>query len=148
MSAATRWTLVIVGILLGTVAAVVTLIVLAVKTQTKPLPNYYERATHYDNDIAAAERSRGYQWQTSVALKANEVVACFRDKQGTAVVAAVTLKGYHRLAPADALELTLAPSPDGCYRAAFPPKLGWYDITLRAQNAQSDYVAQAVLERT
>ncbi|MBP9087496.1 MAG: FixH family protein, partial [Kofleriaceae bacterium] len=108
MTAATRWTLAIVGILSASVASAVVLAVLSqMGGKSRVIPDYYERATHYDTNIAEASAARALGWHATVKLAGGQLSACMTDAAGAPLDVAVRVVGQHRATPEQNIERVL-----------------------------------------
>lgn len=148
MTDATRWTLAIVGILGAAVTSAVTLAVVSqMGGKSKVIPDYYERATHYDTNIDEANAARALGWHTTVKLAGGQLRACMTDATGAPLDVAVTVIGQHRASPEQNIERVLEPQGAGCYQVAFADKVGWYDVVLRANRGADKYMASAAVSQ-
>jgi nitrogen fixation protein FixH len=146
MTAATRWTIAIVGILSAAVASAVTLAVVSqMGGKSKVIPHYYERATHYDTNIDEATAAKKLGWHTTVKLAGGTLSACMTDAAGAPVVADVEVVGQHRAAPEQDITKALAPEGGGCYQVAFADKTGWYDVVVRAKRGDEKFMTSAAV---
>ncbi len=148
MTAATRWTLAIVGILSASVASAVVLAVLSqMGGKSRVIPDYYERATHYDTNIAEASAARALGWHATVKLAGGQLSACMTDAAGAPLDVAVRVVGQHRATPEQNIERVLQPQGAGCYQVAFADKVGWYDVVVRANRGAENYMASAAVSQ-
>lgn len=149
MSPATKWTLAIVSLLGGTVAACVVLIVLASGSgRSRVLPDYYARAADYSASVAAAAKSNQAGWIVTPTLRDGRLQVCIADKGGTPVQADVVAEGYLRLEPTKSLRATLSPtSVPGCYDAPLSDARGLFEMVITATSAAQTYTGTASLEQ-
>ncbi len=88
MSASTRWIVAIVGLLGGNLLAMALLIGAARSDQPKIIPEYYDKAVHYDDAIDQAAKNRALGWQVTPRWS-GEFVADVRDRDGRPLGGAV-----------------------------------------------------------
>ena len=88
MSASTRWIVAITGLLVGNLLAMALLIGAARSDQPKIIPEYYDKAVHYDDAIDQAAKNRALGWQVTPRW-AGELTADVRDRNGTPLAGAV-----------------------------------------------------------
>jgi nitrogen fixation protein FixH len=87
MSSGMKWILAIVGLLVGNLIAMVVLVVSAKGDPAQVIPEYYDRAVHYDREIDQAEKNRELGWQVRARWD-GKVVIDVRDRDGYALVGA------------------------------------------------------------
>jgi nitrogen fixation protein FixH len=147
MSPGTRWIAGVITTLVGGVVAMVILIVFAERaTAGRIVPDYYQRAAHYDDDIAAADASRQLNWRTTVAITRTDATVCVRTSAGVAVPATIELRATHRRHPGSPVVGRGTVEPDGCARLALALAPGIHDVAITADLARSRYVATATRE--
>ncbi len=148
MTDATRWTLAIVGILGAAVTSAVTLAVVSqMGGKSKVIPDYYERATNFDSNIAEANAARALGWHATVKLAGGQLSACITDAAGLPLDVAVRAIGQHRSTPDQNIERVLQPQGAGCYQVAFADKVGWYDVVVRANRGADKFLASAAVSQ-
>jgi nitrogen fixation protein FixH len=98
MSAATRWTAAVVGLLGMSVVAVVILIVAASREGGRQvMPAYDTRALAHGDVMAQQARDRALGWQARSAFVGDELTIELRDRDGAPVRSAViAVDAYHR----------------------------------------------------
>jgi nitrogen fixation protein FixH len=148
MSAATKWTIAIVGLLAGNLIAMVVLMTVARSGASEVIPNYYDRGANYDREIDAAARSRDLGWSAEVTLVGSTLAVHVRDRAGFPVDAArVQVTGYPRAHAAEVFDAALAAGESGMYRAALPgPAIGVHDVTVVIERAGSRFTTTAAVE--
>lgn len=82
MSSATKWIVAIVGLLAANLLAMSILIGAAQSGESKIIPDYYNRATHYDDAIAQAATNRALGWHVTARWD-NGIVVDVTDRDGT-----------------------------------------------------------------
>jgi hypothetical protein len=87
MSAGLKWILAIVGLLVGNLIAMVVLVVSANGDRVQVIPEYYDRAVHYDREIDQAAKNRELGWQVHTRGD-GKVVVDVRDRDGSTLVGA------------------------------------------------------------
>lgn len=146
MSAATRWTLVIVGLLVGNVAMMGVLIAASTSSRPAIIPEYYDRAVAYDRELDDAERSRTIGWQVKVTLGRDDLEVELRTRDGARIPdARVSLAGFQRAHASERFELALV-ATDGTYRARRELRLGVYDVEIVVERGGERFVARQTLE--
>ena len=88
MSASTRWIVAIIGLLAGNLLAMALLIGAARLDQPKIIPEYYDKAVHYDDAIDQAAKNRALGWQVTPRWT-GELTADVRDRDGRPLEGAV-----------------------------------------------------------
>lgn len=148
MSAATRWTIAIVGLLVGNVLAMVFLATVATRSDAQVIPNYYEKASHYDDTLAEARRSQQLAWATRTTLVDGTVEVAVRDAGGLALDGAkVRVSGYQRSRAKDTYELELTAGGPGVYRAAvIGEQAGVHDVTVVVERDGQRFTDHVVVE--
>lgn len=148
MSAATKWTIVIVGLLATNMIAMVMLAVIARNGDNQVIPAYYEQSVHYDDAIDEATRSAALGWSASAALTAGSVEVLVRDLGGKALDGAqVHLAGYQRAHAADRIDVALAALGGGRYRAPLAAgRAGMHDLTITVERDGRRFTQRVVVE--
>jgi nitrogen fixation protein FixH len=147
MTARWKWLLAIVGLLAANVIAMVTLAVVANRGGAQIIPDYYAKATHYDDELDSSSRSRALGWRVDVAVTGSVVDATVVDGAGAPIAgAAVHLTGYQRAHAAEAVEIALVATAPGHYRGAMPARRGWYDLVTRIDARDAHYTSRLVVE--
>ena len=123
MSAATKWILAIVGLLVGNVVAMGVLIGAANAGRSKVLPDYYQRAVHYDDAIEQAAKNRELGWSADAKFERSALVVVVRDRDGVAIQHVETID---------------APRGRGVQ--------GVHDVTVTAVRGSDRYVEHLVVE--
>lgn len=130
MTAQMKWILAICGLLAVNVIACVVLAVVAGSETNQVIPDYYAKASHYDDQMARAAASQRLGWKLDVAVTGEALDASLRDASGLVIDdAQVRITGYPRAHAAEKLDIALRPV-DGHYRAARPVRRGWYDLVV------------------
>lgn len=81
MTAATKWIVAIVGLLVANLIAMVVLVSAARTNSSQVIPAYYERAVKYDDAIDQAAKNRELGWTVSARWD-GRFVADVRDREG------------------------------------------------------------------
>src|SRR5262245_8775514 len=112
MTARWKWLLAIAGLLAANVAAMVTLAVAAHHGGAQIIPDYYARATHYDDELDRSSRSRDLGWRVELAARCaagGAIDATVVDAAGAPITdAAVQLTGYQRAHAGEMVDVVLA----------------------------------------
>lgn len=88
MSPGTRWIVAIVGLLTANLLAMGVLMGAAQSGHSQVIPDYYEKAVHYDDAIDQAARNRALGWRVTPRW-AGELVADVVDRDGAPLVGAI-----------------------------------------------------------
>lgn len=147
MSPGARWIAGVISILVGGVLAMVFFIVMAQRANAgRVVPDYYQRAVRYDDDIAAADASRALGWSATAELTTSSLRICLRDRAAAPVTATVAAVVTHRAHPDRPQPAELTLGTDGCGTAPLTLMLGVHDVALDAHAGAARFVAQAVRE--
>jgi nitrogen fixation protein FixH len=134
MTAATKWLLAIVGLLLANLIAMVVLIAASSSGSSRVLPHYYDRAVHYDDAIEQAANNRALGWQVSARFVNRVLVVELRDRDGAPIDGAtIEVDGAAR-----------ARARAFLYRSPVAP--GIYDLTITAEKGGARFVERVVAE--
>ena len=147
MQASTRWTLIIVGILGGSVLSMGTLIYFANDSRAgNVIPDYYQKAAHYDDTIAVAEASRQTGW-TFAATWTGELVVHAVDRDGRALSgASVRVEGFHRAFAGERISQPLREHAPGVYVGEPAKRVGAHDLQVTIDRDGQRFRGQASLE--
>ncbi|HET7503480.1 MAG TPA: FixH family protein [Kofleriaceae bacterium] len=142
------WLIAIAGLLVANVIAMVILAVVANDGTNQVIPAYYDKAAHYDDELARAEASRRLGWHAEVSLAAGAIDVVVFDAAGAPVDGAtVRVTGYQRAHAADPLDLALSASAErGHYRGPALNRPGWHDLTVSAERGGAHYLQHVVIE--
>ena len=133
MTAKLRWIVAIVALLGGNVVAMLILMISASAQGAQVIPDYYERAAHYDRTLDEAATSRALGWRVERSGRQIEV----RDVAGQRI-ANVVITGYPRAHAARRFEARDGRVPDGVH--------GWCDVTVTAERDGARFVQQVAVE--
>ena len=128
-----RWILAIVGLLGGNVVAMLILMISSSADGAQVIPDYYERAAHYDRAIDQAAHSRALGWRVEQHGRLIVVL----DAAG-ASVDHVTLAGYPRAHAARRFETPDGRLPDGAH--------GWCDVVVTAERGGDRFEQSLAVE--
>ncbi|MFN0250040.1 MAG: FixH family protein [Kofleriaceae bacterium] len=146
MSASTKWIIAIVGLLAGNIAAMIILATIATATTPGIVPDYYERAAHYDDAIDEAARSRALGWSVGLTLASGTVEASIRDASASPLDGAIVrVTGYPRAHATRRFDLTLVAIGHGRYRAVLP-SVGVHDLTVVVERGGERFATQVTVE--
>lgn len=148
MSAATKWTIVIVVLLAGNIAAMAILATVASATSPDIVPDYYERAARYDDAIDEAAHSRALGWSSDVRLAGASVEVSMREKSGVPLDGAVVrVSGYPRAHAKRVIDTMLVAVAPGTYRATLPATaMGVHDLTIVVTRGGERFTMPATVE--
>ncbi|HEX8112080.1 MAG TPA: FixH family protein [Kofleriaceae bacterium] len=142
-----KWLLAIAGLLVGNVIAMVILAVVAGNGRTQVIPAYYDRAAHFDDEIARASASRALGWHAEVAIAAGAIDVTVSDAAGHAVDdARVRVTGYQRAHAGEPVDVELVRLGGGHYRAGLRERRGWHDLTVAADRGDAHYQQRVAVE--
>lgn len=144
MNAATRWILAIVALLAANLIAMSLLIAAAGSERSRVLPDYYERAVHFDRTIDQIARNASLGWQVDARLAANALTIVVRDRAGVPVRGAqVEIEAMSR---ARGVVDTARATPTETAYLVQARWSGLHDVTIRITHGSNVYVAQHTLE--
>lgn len=145
MSPKVKWVGIIVGLLVGNILATGVLIAASSSGASRVIPAYYDQAIHYDDVIAQAAKDRALGWKVEVAI-AGDVIARVHDRNGAPLDDAhVHVVGFARGTGAP-IDVELARTADGVYRAAAVHGIGWQDLTITVKRAADLFVEKVAIE--
>jgi nitrogen fixation protein FixH len=129
-----RWIAGIIGLLAGNVVAMAILATVAHDGASQVIPDYYERAAHFDDALASAAAAHALGWHADLSIGIDAVEVRLRDASGAAVDGAkVRVSGYQRAHASEALDVELAAVGGGRYRAAIEARTGVHDLVITAE---------------
>ena len=147
MTARTTWTVAIAGLLGVNVIAAVSLAVLANRGAAQVIPDYYEKAAHYDDELARSATSHALGWRVDVTLAGGAVDAAVFDAAGRPLDGArVRVTGYQRAHAAEPLDVVLTGAGAGHYRSALALRGGWYDLVAAVDAGGSRFTRRVAVE--
>jgi len=147
MTAATKWIVAIAALLGGNVIAMVTLAVLANNGTNQVIPDYYAKASHYDDELARSSVSRALGWHLELTVSDGAIDAAVHDAAGRPLAGArVRITGYQRAHAAAPVDVELTAAPDGRYRGALGSRRGWYDLIAAVDLGAAHYTQHVVVE--
>jgi nitrogen fixation protein FixH len=147
MTARWKWLLAIAGLLVANVIAMITLAVAANHGGAQVIPDYYARATHYDDELDSSSRSRALGWRIDVAVQGDVIDATVVDESGAPITgAAVHITGYQRAHATEVVDIALAATSAGHYRGSMPVRRGRYDLVARVDARGVQYTQRIVVE--
>jgi nitrogen fixation protein FixH len=142
-----RWIVAITGLLAGNVIAMVVLAVVANDGGTQVIPAYYDKAAHYDDELDRASASRALGWHADVAIAAGAIDVTVSDAAGHGVEGArVRITGYQRAHAGETLDIELATTGGGHYRADVRERRGWHDLTIAADLGVAHYLQHVAVD--
>lgn len=147
MTARWKWLLAIAGLLVANVIAMVTLAVAANHGGAQVIPDYYAKATHYDDELDSSSRSRALGWRVDVAVAGDAIDATVIDASGAPITGAtVRITGYQRAHASEVVDVALIATTAGHYRGAMPRRRGWYDLVVWVDARDAHYTNRVVVE--
>jgi nitrogen fixation protein FixH len=146
-SARWTWTLAIAGLLAANVVAMATLAVVAHRDAAQVIPDYYARATRYDDELTRSAASRALGWRVDLAVASGTVDAVVSDASGRPITGArVRVTGYHRAHASERLDLELTAAAAGRYRGVIAGRIGRYDLEASVEAAGAHYSQRVTVE--
>jgi len=148
MSASTRWTVAIVVLLAGNVTALVALATAATTSTAQIIPDYYDRAAQYDEELDEATRSVATGWTTDVHVARGTVAVTVQDAAGRLLDGAVVrVSGYPRAHAVRTLDVALLAHGEGRYGAHVDALVsGAFDLRIVVERAGQRYARAANVE--
>jgi nitrogen fixation protein FixH len=147
MTARWKWLLAIAGLLVANAIAMTTLAVTANHGGAQVIPDYYAKATHYDDELDRSSRSHALGWRVDVAIAGEVIDVTVVDASGAPIAgASVHITGYQRAHAAETIDIALAATSAGQYRGAMPGRRGWYDLVARVDARDAHYTRRVVVE--
>jgi len=146
MTPGARWVFAVVGLLVGCVLAMVVLIVAAHSDGgSRVLPQYYDKAVHYDDRIDQEARNRALAWHIDAAIEHGVMTVIARDGGGAPLEGAkIRIEGIER-AVAKSIAGELVATRAGEYRGTVGGR-GWIDLTIAVDRGGDRYVHQVAIE--
>ena len=147
MTARWKWLIAIAGLLVANMIAMVILAVAANRAGAQVIPDYYAKATRYDDELASSTRSQALGWRVDVSIAGNVIDATVVDASGAAIrEATVRITGYQRAHASDVVDVVMATAGAGHYRGTMPGRRGWYDLVVRVDARGERYTKRLVVE--
>lgn len=154
MTLARRWLFVCVGLLLGNVVVMAVLVTASRWSEPTVLPHYYERAVDWDRAMAETRIIQQLGWRLDLTLTSEGGALAVHDAAGVPVAGVtVRARGFHRSAPARAIELELTSGTDGTARAvprdrgaSWRATPGWYELDLEVHRGDVRYAQHRAVE--
>lgn len=147
MTAGMKWLLAIAGLLVGNAIAMIVLTVVANDGETQVIAQYYDKAVHFDDQLASEASSRALGWHAEVAIVDGAIEVAVADRAGDAIGdARVRVTGYQRAHAAEPVDVELAASGGGLYRGSVMTRRGWHDLTVVAERDGVRYTQRVVVE--
>ncbi len=147
MSAKLTWTIAIVGLLAGNIVAMIVLMMAAGSASPAIVPDYYERAAHFDTAIDDARRSASLGWTTHQVVSPTGIEVRVADRDGAPLGdATVRVTGYARAQATRQIDVTLVATGPGTYRAGLASTAGVHDLTIVVERGADRFVASTTVE--
>ena len=135
MSAATKWLLAIVGLLVANLIAMIVLTTVSMSGGSRVVPKYYERAVHYDDAIDQATKNVALGWRVDARVVDRVLVVDVLGRDGARIDdARIDVSGAPRAINARPFT----------YRT--PVDAGIYDLTITVERGGDRFVEQRVAE--
>lgn len=146
MSAGVKWGIAIVGLLVANLVAMGILLGAASADRPQVIPEYYDRAVHYDETIDQAATNRALGWTVRVSWTAAlELVV--RDRSGEPLSGArVQVVGTGRATSARRFDERLRESAPGTYAWPGGDRRGIYDLAIVIELGQETFIDRFVAE--
>jgi nitrogen fixation protein FixH len=147
MSPAKKWTTAIVGLLAGNVIAMVILATVARIGHSEVIPDYYEKATRYDDVMAQRTTNDRLGWHVVTSIVRGELEVVVRDRFDHPVEGAtIRATGLARAHASEHFERILDGRGPGRYGALADDRAGVHDVTLVIERAGLRFVEAAVVD--
>jgi nitrogen fixation protein FixH len=147
VSPALRWTLIVVGLLVGNLIAMAVLIVSSKAEGAQVIPAYYERATRFDGELDDAERARELSWDVGATLDRTSIVVEARDAVGLPIVVGrVYVRGFHRAHASARFDIELRAIAPGRFAIERTNDTGVHDLEITVERGNVRFVAHRVVE--
>ena len=141
MNPTVRWILFVVGLLVSNLLAMGYLVLASSTSRADVIPNYYDKAAHFDREIDQATANRALGWHIDVRRGLEIVV---RDVRGEALRGARVLVTATPRATGKTTTLQLVERDD---RYAVPhPATGVEDLEITVERGGERFTARATLE--
>ncbi|HEY4243240.1 MAG TPA: FixH family protein [Kofleriaceae bacterium] len=141
MTPARKWIVAITGLLGANVLASVALAMTAAHGSSQVIPDYYERAVHYDDAIDQAATDRRLGWHVDTAVTPAGLVVHVRDAAGAPLAGAtIDVTGYQRAHASTPFHLTPGAGPVAL------PVHGVCDIALVVTRGTDRFAVQRTIE--
>ena len=142
MSAAARWILIIVGLLLANALAMGFLVMASSTSRPEVIPDYYAKAAHYDSQIDQAAKNRALGWRVDVQAGLSIEV---RDGHGAPIDDARVRAFVSPRARVTGVELELASAGNGRYAVAHQAR-GLETVVITVDRGGERFTARATIE--
>jgi nitrogen fixation protein FixH len=147
VTAKTRWTLAIVGLLAGNVLAGFVLFAIAHHGASQVIPHYYDKAVHYDDALDQAAENRALGWSVAASIDHGVVTARVHDRAGEPLAGArVRVEGYPRAHAERHFAGDLMAAGAGVYLGPRAHDQGWTDLTVTVERGADRYVRRFAVE--
>jgi nitrogen fixation protein FixH len=151
-----RWPIAVAAILAATVGANIYVAVLANDDPSFAIePNYYQRAIHWDDEMAQARRNDALGWHLAPTLapiaggRALLVVRLTDAGGATIQDAAIRVAAFHNARAGDVRDADLHPRGDGSYAAAIAmQRAGQWELHFQATRGSDRFTALERVEAT
>jgi len=140
-----RWIGMIAALLAGNAIAVAVLLAASSGDgDRRVLPDYYQRAAAWDQQMLAERASLAMGWSAKVAVRADAITVALHDGSGAAVAgAAVRVTARHAARADHTVEVALLEVAPGQYRAAVAlPHPGLWHLDIHAHRGDVAWVGQ------
>lgn len=143
----TKWIAAIVGLLGANVVAMVILAVVANNGTNQVIPDYYNKAANYDQEMASSAVSQALGWRVELVMPRGTIDAAVVDRDGKPIEGAeVRITGYQRAHASEPIDIVLSAGKDGRYRAVVAGSPGWYDLVAAVATRGAHYTQHLVVE--
>jgi nitrogen fixation protein FixH len=151
MSAGTKWVLAIFGLLTANVLAMVVLVASSGARGAQVIPDYYDRAAHFDRTLDEGTRSRALGWHVATSFAVDHgsrtIAISVVDAAGKPLDGAhVVVQGYQRAYASDTFELELVRISAGRYGGLAQVRAGRSDVAITVDRGGEVFVDHATLD--
>ncbi len=146
MTPARKWIAAIVGLLGANVIGTSVLIVYAHSGASRVIPEYYDRAVHYDAAIDQAAINRKLGWSVETTIAHGGATVRVRDRRGAPIEGAtVRIEATTRIGSEAPRTATLVAADRGDYRGALAAT-GWTDLVVTVERGSERFITRAAVE--
>ena len=145
MTAATRWIMIIVGLLVANALAMGFLVMASSTSRAEVIPDYYAKAASYDTVIDQAEKNRTLGWRIERVQLDHELAIDVRDAEGGPLEGARVHVTAVPRAHGHAVELDLTARGEGRYAVAHRAG-GLQDLAIVIERGGERFTARVTIE--
>ncbi len=146
MTPARKWIATVVGLLGANILGTSVLIVYAHSGASRVIPEYYDRAVHYDTAIDQAAINRKLGWSVETTVMQGIATVRVRDRSRTPIDGAtVRIEATARTGSEEPRTAVLVAADRGDYRGALAAT-GWIDLLVTVERGTDHFIERAAVE--